>query len=262
MAEEQKPQDDNLEPTPDVDGEAQPIEPTPVEPMSSAGADLEPEPDVDGDAEKTFAEVLAEEEEALGERIPIMMADEDETELETTSYDLAEEEAQADKLEAQADNAIEAGAAELLEESAEVAQSAPVQAVNNAIAGVVSAVDNAASHVTDVTHEDHYSDTFTVPITGQEMTLPGGIYTFIFLVLGALTIFEVAVAEIFPENFVTISILVIASLLKAVLVVAFYMHLRTDNPLFRVVLILPVLIVLISVLYLLGVPVGEGLGYQ
>lgn len=261
MAEEQKPQDDNLEPTPDVDGDAQPVDPVPVEPMSSAGADLDPEPDVDGDAD-TFAEVLEEEEEKLGERIPIMMVDEDESELETTSYDLAEEKAESDKLEAQADNALEAGVADAIEESAELAESAPVQAVNNAVQGFMGVLSGAANNVTDVTNEDHYSDTFTVPITGQEMTLPGGIYTFIFLVLGALTIFEVAIAEILPENLVTITILVAASLLKAVLVVAFYMHLRTDNPLFRVVLILPVLIVLVSVLYLLGVPVGEGLGYQ
>lgn len=112
---------------------------------------------------------------------------------------------------------------------------------------------------------DHaHGDTFDIPFTGQQMTLPGGVYTFIFGVLAFLTIFEVLWAEIIPDNFgfIKVSVLVVASLAKAYLVVMFYMHLNTDNPIFRVVLILPLLVVALSVLFLVGAPTGGGMGYQ
>lgn len=111
-------------------------------------------------------------------------------------------------------------------------------------------------------HGDHgHGDTFTVPLLNREMSLPGGIYTFIFGVLAVLTLIEVGLTFI-PENPVIVGILIVLSLLKAYLVVMFYMHLREDNPLFRVVLVLPLLVVIISILYLIFVPTGAGLGYQ
>ncbi|MDQ7023936.1 MAG: cytochrome C oxidase subunit IV family protein [Anaerolineae bacterium] len=100
--------------------------------------------------------------------------------------------------------------------------------------------------------EHHYTDTFTVPFYG-EMTLAGGVYTFIFGVLAALTVIEVLV------SFVDIAALRIVVLLtfafaKALLVIAFYMHLNRDNWLFRFVLGVPFFVTLVSVMYLLGVP--------
>lgn len=102
--------------------------------------------------------------------------------------------------------------------------------------------------------EHHHNDTFTY--MGMTMTMVGGIYTFIFGILAALTFFEVLWAEIVPDGLglIKVGVLVLASLAKAYLVVSFYMHLRTDNPLFRVVLLMPTIIVLLSVLYLIGVP--------
>ena len=101
--------------------------------------------------------------------------------------------------------------------------------------------------------EHHYSDTFTIPVIG-EMTLPGGIYTFVFGVLAVLTALEVFTAEVFPNSGIKIAALLAAAIAKALLVMAFYMHLSRDNWLFRFVLGVPFFIVLASVLYLLGVP--------
>jgi len=118
--------------------------------------------------------------------------------------------------------------------------------------------------MTDQTHSEQHGDhgdTFVVPWINKTMTMPGGIYTFIFGVLGVLTAVEVALTFV-EENFLIVAILIILSLAKAVLVVTYYMHLRSDNPLYRLVLVLPLLIVLVSVLYLLFVPTGAGLGYQ
>jgi cytochrome c oxidase subunit IV len=122
--------------------------------------------------------------------------------------------------------------------------------------------------MTEQTHSEHahtehgdHGDTFTVPWINKTMTLPGGIYTFIFGVLAVLTAIEVALTYI-EENALIVVILIVMSLAKALLVVTFYMHLRTDNPLYRVVVLLPLLIVLVSVIYLIFVPTGPGLGYQ
>ncbi|MGJ3239246.1 MAG: cytochrome C oxidase subunit IV family protein [Anaerolineae bacterium] len=110
--------------------------------------------------------------------------------------------------------------------------------------------------------QHHYTDEVVLPYFGSIGTMPGGIYTFVFLVLGALTLIEVLITIIFPENAITIGLLVLLSLGKAYLVVMYYMHLNRDNPIFRVVLLLPLLVVLLSTLYLLGVPTGAGLGYN
>lgn len=109
-------------------------------------------------------------------------------------------------------------------------------------------------------HDDHaHSDTVTLPIVGT-ITVMGGIYTVVFGVLAVLTLIEVLIGSA-PEGFVKTAALMSIAVLKALLVVLFYMHLRTDNRIFAVVLGLPLLIVILSILYLLAVPVGEGLGY-
>ncbi|MEL7433903.1 MAG: cytochrome C oxidase subunit IV family protein [Chloroflexota bacterium] len=82
------------------------------------------------------------------------------------------------------------------------------------------------------------------------------------VMLGVITLVEVLMTELLPENAFTIFLLVVLSLAKAYLVIMYYMHLNNDNPLYRVVILLPLLVVLVSVLYLLGVPIGAGLGYN
>lgn len=111
-------------------------------------------------------------------------------------------------------------------------------------------------------HQPHYTDDVVLPYFGHVATMPGGIYTFIFGVLGVITLVEVLMTELLPENALTIFLLVVLSLAKAYLVIMYYMHLNNDNPIYRVVILLPLLVVLVSVLYLLGVPAGAGLGYN
>lgn len=115
-------------------------------------------------------------------------------------------------------------------------------------------------------HDHEHSDTVTVPVLGT-ITVPGGMYTVVFGVLGILTALEVLIYELLkgadePLFAIRSVALFIISLGKAVLVVWFYMHLKSDNPIFRLILIVPVIIVIISVVYLLGVPVGPGGGYR
>lgn len=100
-------------------------------------------------------------------------------------------------------------------------------------------------------HQIH-SDTFSV--LGLTISLPGGIYTGVFLVLGILTALEVAIAEIFGAGPVKISALMGIAIAKAILVVIYYMHLKDDSRLFAVVVLLPLLITLLSILYLLAIP--------
>jgi caa(3)-type oxidase subunit IV len=116
-------------------------------------------------------------------------------------------------------------------------------------------------------HDDHaHSDTVQVPFIGS-VTAPGGIYTVVFGALGALTILEVIIAEVTKGADGTVltvrSILLFTlSVIKALLVVWFYMHLKIDNPIFRWILALPVLIVVLSIVYLVGVPIAGGGGYR
>ncbi|MGB7342372.1 MAG: cytochrome C oxidase subunit IV family protein [Phototrophicaceae bacterium] len=111
-------------------------------------------------------------------------------------------------------------------------------------------------------HTHHYTDEVVLPYFGSIGSMPGGIYTFIFIVLGIITLVEVLITEALPDNAVTITLLVVLSLAKAYLVMMYYMHLNNDNPLYRLVVILPLLIVLLSTLYLIGAPAGSGLGYN
>lgn len=108
----------------------------------------------------------------------------------------------------------------------------------------------------------HYTDEVVIPFFGSIGSMPGGIYTFIFLVLGVITAIEVLITLVLPESVFSIGLLVLLSIAKAFLVIMYYMHLKDDNPIFRLVIILPLLIVLLSTLYLLGAPAGVGLGYN
>ncbi len=83
--------------------------------------------------------------------------------------------------------------------------------------------------------------------------IPMPMYTVIFAVLAVITLVEVIISEL-PEGFLGTLLLVALSLAKAVLVVLFYMHLRSDSRFFAAALILPLIIGLISAMFLLAVP--------
>lgn len=85
--------------------------------------------------------------------------------------------------------------------------------------------------------------------------IPMPLYTVVFFTLGIITLVEVALAQILPEGIIKTVLLVGLSLSKAVMVVLFYMHLREDSRIFAFTLILPLIIALVSALFLLSVPV-------
>ncbi len=94
----------------------------------------------------------------------------------------------------------------------------------------------------------------------DELTLFGQtmpIYTWVLIALGVLTLIEVLIGNNSETLgvFGRVSLLVLA-FAKAALVVLFYMHLRTDSRIFAVVLLLPLIVSVLSVLFLVTVPAG------
>jgi cytochrome c oxidase subunit 4 len=112
----------------------------------------------------------------------------------------------------------------------------------------VDAVPNDAHHDA---HAEALAETST--IFGR--TFPYPLYTVIFGALAVLTAGEIIIAEIFTSWFKIVALLVIA-IIKAALVVIYYMHLKSDSRIFTLVLLLPVFIVTISLMFLLIVPYG------
>ena len=154
---------------------------------------------------------------------------------------------------------LEEGVADAIRASEALQATPPVQAWDTGVRGVMESMEAVADAPTEPeTH--HYGDTVVLP-TGQTITVHGGIYTVVFGALAALTVFEVAIAEIFGGGFLKTAALVVLSLGKAVLVVTFYMHLNRDSRLYWVALGLPLLIVLLSVLFLLAAPPDGSLSY-
>lgn len=83
--------------------------------------------------------------------------------------------------------------------------------------------------------------------------IPMPLYTVIFAILAVITLVEVIISEL-PEGALGTLLLVLLSLAKAALVILFYMHLRSDSRVFALALILPLIIGLISAMFLLAVP--------
>jgi caa(3)-type oxidase subunit IV len=107
-----------------------------------------------------------------------------------------------------------------------------------------------AGHADDL-HAAMLSDTTT--ILGRTITVPGGIYTVVFIFLAIATVVEIIVGSL-PLGFLLIPLLLAIAVIKAGLVVAYYMHLRTDARIFTYILLLPLGVALLAALYLLAVP--------
>lgn len=118
----------------------------------------------------------------------------------------------------------------------------------------LSTTTEQAEDIAHDVHDSHSADhSDKTVVFGTTINAP--VYTVIFGALGLLTLFELAIAELLPRNIVTTTLLVAASITKAVLVVLFYMHLKDDNPLYALALIIPLGIGLLSSIFLLAVPV-------
>jgi caa(3)-type oxidase subunit IV len=105
---------------------------------------------------------------------------------------------------------------------------------------------NAESHDSGHDHNDNFK------LFGREFPLP--VYTGVFIILGIVTLFELALAEIIPRGGLTVPLMLILSIGKAALVVWFYMHLNKDSRIFAAALIIPVVMVLITTWFLTIVP--------
>lgn len=166
-------------------------------------------------------------------------------------------EGQADELaerleEAGGANAFEQGVVGIVEATEAASDSAPAQAFDRAVTSIqegIEAVMDAPAH----DHADHHHGDVTV-FRGKTYDIP--IYTSVFLGLGMLTIIEVLIAEIITTDVLSIPLLLGIAVVKAGLVVYYYMHLNTDSRVFALTLIIPVLIGLLSALFLFAIPSG------
>lgn len=146
---------------------------------------------------------------------------------------------------------VEEVVADVIEATEEAAETPFVEAYDEAVKSAMQAVEDLTDHDDAHLHDAHLSD--TVSIMGREITLPGGIYTLVFIVLGVVTLIEILLAEM-PSGFLTIPLMLSLAMVKVILVVVYYMHLKEDSRIFTVTLVLPALVMLIATLYLLAVP--------
>ena len=88
-------------------------------------------------------------------------------------------------------------------------------------------------------------------VLGVEIPYP--VYTVVFAVLGVLTLLEVLVGTS-GDSFFRIPLLLVIAVIKAGLVVLYYMHLKSDSRVYRFALTLPLIVALGAIFYLLLVP--------
>jgi len=106
------------------------------------------------------------------------------------------------------------------------------------------------THVED-THDEH-DEQFS--FVGR--TFPVPVYTGVFVLLGAITVIEVAISQLFERSPILIAIMLLLATAKAGLVVWFYMHLNRDSRIFLACLLIPMVLVIVSVIFLSIIPVG------
>ncbi len=106
-------------------------------------------------------------------------------------------------------------------------------------------------HDMQAAHKAHDDHDVTV-IFGRTFNMP--VYTAVFIALGILTALEVIVAEIFAEPAIRIPLLLGMAVVKAGLVMYFYMHLREDSRIFAAAILIPIAVALLAALFLMAVP--------
>jgi len=109
------------------------------------------------------------------------------------------------------------------------------------------------THDTEKHIEDSHEHDENFSFVGR--TFPVPVYTGVFILLGVLTLIEVTLSQL-PRGFITIPLMLGLAVIKAGLVVWFYMHLNKDNRIFLACLLIPVVLVIVAVLFLSIVPVG------
>jgi cytochrome c oxidase subunit 4 len=146
---------------------------------------------------------------------------------------------------------VEEAVQDVVEVTEEAADTSLIEGYDEALQTVME----TAAEVVDDPIEHHAGElSDTVALLGREITLPGGIYTVVFIALGVITLVEILLAEI-PRGFLTIPLMLSLAAAKAILVVMYYMHLKEDSRVFTLTLLLPLGVALVATLFLLAVPV-------
>lgn len=103
-----------------------------------------------------------------------------------------------------------------------------------------------------------HSDAHTAQETLFGRPIPFAAYTGIYIILAVTSLVEVLLAESIPfDSWVRIPLLAGLSAMKAVLVMAYYMHLKDDSKIFAAAIILPIAVGFIATMFLLSVPVAS-----
>ena len=116
----------------------------------------------------------------------------------------------------------------------------------------IAPIEHTETHA----HNDH-AETLAPTTTILGVTLPMPLYTTVFMILGGLTIIEVLLSVAITSD-LKIPLLMGIAVAKGALVVLFYMHLKTDNRAFALAFIVPLVLALLSTLFLLAVPSTGG----
>ncbi len=150
---------------------------------------------------------------------------------------------------------FEEGVVEMIEESEDATDSPVVETFDSAVTAIEESIESAGGPPEtpeEALHHEHHGD--VTVFRGKTYDIP--LYTSVFLGLGVLTIIEVLVAEIITADIITIPVNLTIALAKVFLVVYFYMHLNTDSKVFALTLAVPVIIALLSAIFLFAIPTG------
>lgn len=143
-------------------------------------------------------------------------------------------------------------AADEIREQAEALEHAPaVEAFEAGKEAIVEAIESvtAAPATPEKAHAPLHGN--TTEFLG--MTIPYPVYTVIFGALAVLTLLEVLVGT-GPDGILRIPLLLVIAIVKAGLVVLYYMHLKSDSRFYRWVLAVPLFVAIAAISWLLIVP--------
>lgn len=170
-----------------------------------------------------------------------------------TEYQAGEADAMRERIAADGETTpLDVGVAEAVAVSEELSETPVAQAWDSGVQAIQQSIEAVTEppHSVEDAHASHAHGETTV-FMGKEYPIP--IYTSVFLALGVLTIVEVLIAEIISGD-IKIPFMIAIALVKATLVVMFYMHLNTDSRIFALTLAVPLVIALLGTLFLLGIP--------
>ncbi len=118
-----------------------------------------------------------------------------------------------------------------------------------------TAADDAATAVMPNAPADAHTSAHYEQESLFGLPIPVAAYTAIYAILAVTSLIEITLAELIPfDSWIRIPVLGGLSAVKAILVMAYYMHLKEDNKIFAAAIVLPIIVGLIATLFLIAVP--------